>query len=58
MAHSLCAAALLVAFGSWTRYLVLLLKSFIYNVYQVTTVSVAYAWQEADKPKSPSGDAL
>ena len=52
LARSLCAAALLVAFGSWTAYLVLLLKSFIYNVYQVTTVSVAYAWQEADRTKS------
>jgi hypothetical protein len=36
---------------------VLLLKSFIYNVYQVTTVSVAYAWQEADKLKPPASDA-
>ncbi len=54
LAHSLCAGALLVGFGTWTAYLVLLLKSFIYNVYQVTTVSVAYAWQEADKPKPPS----
>lgn len=57
LTHSLCSAALLVAFGAWTAYLVLLLKSFIYNVYQVTTVSVAYAWQEADKPKPPSSDA-
>lgn len=57
LAHSFCAATLLVAFGSWTAYLVLLLKSFIYNVYQVTTVSVAYAWQEADKPKPPPSNA-
>lgn len=57
LAHSLCAATLLVVFGSWTAYLVLLLKSFIYNVYQVTTVSVAYAWQQADKPKTPPSDA-
>ena len=53
LAHSLGATALLVTFGAWTAYLVLLLKSFIYNVYQVTTVSVAYAWQEADKPEPP-----
>lgn len=58
LAHRLCAATLLVTFGTWTAYLVLLLKSFIYNVYQVTTVSVAYAWQEADKPKTPPGDTL
>lgn len=56
LAHSLCAAALLVTFGAWTAYLVLLLKSFIYNVYQVTTVSVAYEWQQADKPKAPYSD--
>lgn len=49
MAHSVCSSVLLVAFGAWTAYLVLLLKSFIYNVYQVTTVSVAYAWQQADQ---------
>lgn len=54
LAHSLGSATLLVSFGTWTAYLVLLLKSFIYNVYQVTTVSVAYAWQEADKPKQLS----
>jgi len=54
LAHSICASTLLVAFGAWTAYLVLLLKSFIYNVYQVTTVSVAYAWQEADKAKVAS----
>jgi hypothetical protein len=53
LAHRFCAAVLLVTFGAWTAYMVLLLKSFIYNVYQVTTVSVAYAWQEADK-KNPS----
>lgn len=52
--HSLCSAALLVGLGAWTVYLVLLLKSFIYNVYQVTTVSVAYAWQSSDEAKPPS----
>lgn len=57
LAYGSCAAILLVLFGAWTAYLVLLLKSFIYNVYQVTTVSVAYAWQEADKVKSSSENA-
>ncbi len=41
-------ALLLVGIGSWTTYLVLLLKSFIYNVYQVTTTSVAYEWVKQD----------
>lgn len=54
LAHSLCSSALLVGFGAWTAYLVLLLKSFIYNVYQVTTVSVAYAWQKPDQAKPRS----
>ena len=54
LVHSLVATVLLVGFGAWTAYLVLLLKSFIYNVYQVTTVSVAYAWQEDEKSKLPS----
>ena len=57
LAHTLCSAALLVSFGSWTAYLVLLLKSFIYNVYQVTTVSVAYAWRTSDQAKPPADDA-
>ena len=54
---SLCSSTLPVGFGTWTAYLVLLLKSFIYNVYQVTTTSVAYAWQQADQAKPPSKDA-
>ena len=56
LAHSLFSGALLVGFGAWTAYLILLLKSFIYNVYQVTTVSVAYAWQKSDQAKPPSTD--
>ena len=43
------ASFLLVGFGSWTTYLVLLLKSFIYNVYQVTTTSVAFEWAKQDQ---------
>lgn len=43
------AAFLLVGFGSWTVYLVMLLKSFIYNVYQVTTTSVAYEWKQQEE---------
>ena len=57
VAYSLFSAVLLVGFGAWTACLVLLLKSFIYNVYQVTTVSVAYAWQRSDQAKPPSNDA-
>lgn len=55
-AHSLCSTALLVGLGTWTAYLVLLLKSFIYNVYQVTTTSVAYAWHRSDQVNSISED--
>jgi hypothetical protein len=43
------AVFLLVGFGSWTVYLVMLLKSFIYNVYQVTTTSVAYEWKQQEE---------
>lgn len=57
LAQSLCSCALLIGFGAWTAYLVLLLKSFIYNVYQVTTVSVAYAWEQSYQAKPPSNDA-
>lgn len=42
------AALLVVGFGTWTVYLVMLLKSFIYNVYQVTTTSVAYEWKQEE----------
>lgn len=51
-ARTSVAAFLLVGFGTWTVYLVMLLKSFIYNVYQVTTTSVAYEWKkEEDKSR-------
>lgn len=42
------AALLLIGFGTWTVYLVMLLKSFIYNVYQVTTTTVAYEWKKEE----------
>jgi hypothetical protein len=51
LAYQCASSFLLVAFGAWTTYLVLLLKSFIYNVYQVTTTSVSYAWMNPDEPK-------
>lgn len=51
--HKFGAAALVVAFGSWTIYLVLLLKSFVYNVYQVTTTVVRWEW-EHPKPAQES----
>jgi hypothetical protein len=50
------ASALLVAFGSWTAYLVMQLKSFIYNVYQVTTTSVAYEWVKEDAAAKKAAD--
>lgn len=48
------ASVLLIGLGSWTIYLVMLLKSFIYNVYQVTTTSVAYEWVKEDEVKAAS----
>ena len=47
-ARTSVAAVLVVGFGSWTVYLIVLLKSFIYNVYQVTTTSVAYEWKQEE----------
>jgi hypothetical protein len=49
-------SVLFVAFGTWTMYLVLQLKSFVFNVYQVTTTLVAFEWT---KPQEigPSADS-
>jgi hypothetical protein len=54
--YRVCATALLVGFGTWTVYLVLLLKSFIYNVYQVTTTSVRYEWEHQQLPTAAPSD--
>ena len=56
--YRIFSATLVVGFGTWTIYLVLLLKSFIYNVYQVTTTSVSYAWQNPPQATvAPPADA-
>lgn len=41
----------LVLFGTWTVYLVLLLKSFVYNTYQVVTTTVRWELLDADKKR-------
>lgn len=38
-----------VLFGTWTVYLVLLLKSFVFNTFQVITTAVRWELQEKDK---------
>lgn len=50
--HKAVAIILVFGFGTWTAYLVLLLKSFIYNIYQVTTTSVRFSWENP----SPAAD--
>lgn len=47
-------SACAIAFACWTWYLVMLLKSFIYNVYQVVVTSVRWDLEEEGKLKSGS----
>lgn len=49
LVHKVGASSLLVLLGTWTSYLVLLLKSFIFNIYEVTVTSIRYEWLEQDK---------
>lgn len=44
---------LLVTFGAWTTYLVLLLKSFVFNVYQVTVTAVRWEWEHGEGDVAP-----
>lgn len=41
----------LILFGAWTWYLVMLLKSFIYNTYQVVTTTVRWTLEMPDRSK-------
>lgn len=45
----------LVAFGAWSIYLVLLLKSFVYNTYQVITTTVRWELESQNANKPPEG---
>ena len=49
--HKVGAAALVVAFCNWPISLVLLLKSFVYIVYHVTTTVVRWDWQHLRAPE-------
>lgn len=42
-------AVLLVCFGTWTAYLALVLKSFIFNIYAVVTIAVRTHMEEGSK---------
>jgi hypothetical protein len=46
-AYNLLLGGVFVAFGTWTIYLVLLLKSFVYNTYQVVTTTVRWQLMQA-----------
>ena len=45
----------LVIFGAWSVYLVLLLKSFVYNTFQVITTTVRWELESQATPKPPEG---
>ena len=49
VAYKVLLSACAIAFACWTWYLVMLLKSFIYNVYQVVVTSVR--WDLEDEAK-------
>lgn len=52
-AYNVFVGALLIVLGSWTLYLVLLLKSFIYNTYQVITTTVRWELERRPTRESP-----
>lgn len=45
-------SVMLVTFGAWTAYIVLLLKSFVFNVYQVTVTAVRWEWEHGESSSS------
>lgn len=45
----------LVVFGAWNIYLVLLLKSFVYNTFQVITTTVRWELESQNEKKPPEG---
>ena len=47
--YDLIVAGFTVLFASWTWYLVMLLKSFIYNVYQVVVTSVRWELEDHER---------
>lgn len=54
-AYNVIVSVVLVLFGTWSMYLVLLLKSFVYNTYQVVTTTVR--WQRLEEERKRSAAA-
>lgn len=54
VSYNALVSACAVAFACWTWYLVMLLKSFIYNVYQVVVTSVRWDLEEERRLKTGS----
>lgn len=46
-------SAVLVVFGAWSIYLVLLLKSFVYNTFQVITTTIRWELETKSSENSP-----
>lgn len=57
VAYNTMVSACAVAFACWTWYLVMLLKSFIYNVYQVVVTSVRWDLEDEAKAKATSSSS-
>ncbi len=47
--RSMVGSVLLILLGTWTIYIVLLLKSFVFNVYQVTVTAVRWEWEHSNQ---------
>lgn len=58
VAYHTLVSACAVAFACWTWYLVMLLKSFIYNVYQVVVTSVRWDLEDEGKLKTGSNSLI
>jgi hypothetical protein len=54
ISYNTLVSACAIAFACWTWYLVMLLKSFIYNVYQVVVTSVRWDLEEEARLKTGS----
>ena len=52
VSYNALVSACAIAFACWTWYLVMLLKSFIYNVYQVVVTSVRWDLEDEIKSKT------
>ena len=57
LTYNVLLSACAIAFACWTWYLVMLLKSFIYNVYQVVVTSVRWDLEEEVKANAASSSS-